>query len=205
MFRRALTSYDALNTAHPTATKLGSTVVICTFGDVTAQRIQHGQLAKASRGDGEGGSVTPFKMDARRVVAFASFGVLYTGWFQMHWFRVLQSWFPRAPGAGAATFFSKPTLGPLLVNQLVMVPAGYYPFYFSWTGFVRGFSFAESKAAMREKYRLDLLARNWAFWLPAQGVQFAFVPTSYHILYVSTMGLAWNTILSLVTLSSAKK
>ena len=42
-----------------------------------------------------------------------------------------------------------------------------------------------------------LLCQNWAFWLPAQFAQFAVVPPGYHILYVSGMGLAWNTILSL--------
>jgi hypothetical protein len=34
-------------------------------------------------------------------------------------------------------------------------------------------------------------------------VQFALVPSGYHILYVSAMGLAWNTILSLTTLDPA--
>ena len=27
--------------------------------------------------------------------------------------------------------------------------------------------------AMRDKYKPKLLMQNWAFWLPAQGVQFA--------------------------------
>ena len=54
----------------------------------------------------------------------------------------------------------------------------------------------------RAKYRPSLLAQNWAFWFPAQGVQFALVPSAYHIVYVSAMGLAWNTILSLVTLEN---
>jgi len=43
----------------------------------------------------------PFRLDYRRLGAFASFGAIYTGWFQMHWFRVLQTWFPKAAGAGS--------------------------------------------------------------------------------------------------------
>ena len=35
-----------------------------------------------------------FAIDRRRLLAFASFGALYTGWFQMHWFRLLQRAFP---------------------------------------------------------------------------------------------------------------
>ena len=88
------------------------------------------------------------------------------------------------------------------MNQLVAVPCLYYPFYFSWTGLIRGFAFDESVEMARAKYRPSLLAQNWAFWFPAQGVQFALVPSAYHIVYVSAMGLAWNTILSLVTLEN---
>ena len=193
---RTLASYNALNSAYPTATKVGTSVVILSIGDVTAQRLQHAKSEDAE---------TSFAIDMRRLGAFATFGAVYTGWFQMHWFRALQSWFPSkavASGAAAApvSFFSKPVMGPLLLNQFVMIPAGYYPFYFGCTGFLRGMTPKETMSAMREKYKPKLLMTNWAFWLPAQGVQFALVPPSHHILYVSAMGLAWNTILSLTTL-----
>jgi protein Mpv17 len=174
------------------------------FGDVAAQKIQHKQHKHTSH-DSDG-SDEPFVLDTRRLAAFASFGAIYTGWFQMHWFRFLRFAFP-APSAAALavsgrrlTFFRKDVLGPLLINQFGMVPCGYYPFYFGWTGVVRGATVQESLDAARAKYKPHLLAQNWAFWLPAQGVQFALVPAGYHILYVSAMGLAWNTILSLTTL-----
>jgi hypothetical protein len=41
-----------------------------------------------------------FTVDWRRLGAFASFGAIYTGWFQMHWFRALQTWFPKPVGLG---------------------------------------------------------------------------------------------------------
>jgi len=207
LFRSALTSYAALNNAHPTAAKVGTSVVILIFGDASAQRMQH-QQRRTSGEDGDRASHPirsgDFTVDWRRLGAFASFGAIYTGWFQMHWFRALQTWFPKPAGAAAAgvRFLSKPVLGPLLLNQFVMVPAAYYPFYFGWTGLVRGFTTEETVGAMKEKYKPQLLLQNWAFWLPAQSVQFALIPSSYHILYVSAMGLAWNTILSLTTLSS---
>ena len=193
--RGALAKYNALNEAHPTTTKVGTSVVILLFGDTMAQRIQHRSAAKTS----EDGAAPAFRMDWRRLAAFASFGAIYTGYFQMHWFRYLQTVFPRQVGL-KARFLRKDVLAPLLVNQLGMVCVGYYPFFFAWTGFVRGRTWDESMEEMKKKYKLKLLAQNWAFWIPAQGVQFALVPSSYHILYVSAMGLAWNTILSLVTL-----
>ena len=218
--KRGLAAYNRMNTSHPTSTKVGTSVVILLFGDASAQRIQH-EAKRRSTGQGGVGSkqqgndskraedpTDRFVLDKRRLLAFASFGALYTGWFQMHWFGILQSWFPSPSAAALATsgrkfsFLRKDVIGPLLVNQFLMVPAGYYPFYFAWTGFVRGDDFVEIKTKTREKYKLHLLAQNWAFWLPAQGVQFALVPSSYHILYVSAMGLAWNTILSLTTLDN---
>jgi protein Mpv17 len=127
----------------------------------------------------------------------------------MHWFRVLQKKFP-APSPAALlalsgrkfSFLRKDVLGPVLVNQFLMVPLGYYPFYFAWTGLARGDDVDEIKKKTKEKYKLNLLSQNWAFWLPAQGVQFALVPARYHIAYVSALGLAWNTILSLATLDN---
>ena len=216
LLRRGLESYNRMNDAHPTVTKVGTSVVILIFGDVSAQKIQH-NAALAARGPPAGrdrADRDPFVLDLRRLVAFASFGAIYTGWFQMHWFRILQGWFPRraVPAAASAAaaaaektprFFRSDVLGPLLVNQFGAVPMAYYPFYFVWTGFVRGQSRDEILDAARAKYKLRLLAQNWAFWLPAQAAQFAVVPSGYHILYVSAMGLAWNTILSLTTLTSA--
>jgi hypothetical protein len=69
----------------------------------------------------------------------------------------------------------KDVLGPLILNQFGMVPMAYYPFYFGWTGTVRGQTGEETCAAMKARYRPELLLMNWAFWLPAQGVQFAVV------------------------------
>ena len=203
---RGLAAYERLNETHSTATKVGTSVVILLFGDVAAQKIQHTQHKHTSHDSDVNDEAPSFVLDTRRLVAFASFGAIYTGWFQMHWFRFLRFAFP-APGAAALavsgrrlTFFRKDVLGPLLINQFGMVPCGYYPFYFGWTGVVRGATVQESLDAARAKYKPHLLAQNWAFWLPAQGVQFALVPAGYHILYVSAMGLAWNTILSLTTL-----
>ena len=190
-----LQRYAAMNEAHPTTTRVGTGVVILCVGDVAAQRIQHeGSRDRDSK---------PFAIDARRLAAFASFGAIYTSWFQMHWFRALQRWFPRRSVMALSTATKRPSLiradvlAPLLINQFVAVPTLYYPFYFAWTGFVRGFTAEESIALARERFTPRLLCQNWAFWLPAQFAQFAVVPPGYHILYVSGMGLAWNTILSL--------
>ena len=178
---RGLAAYERLNETHSTATKVGTSVVILLFGDVAAQKIQHEQHKHTSHDSDVNDEAPSFVLDTRRLVAFASFGAIYTGWFQMHWFRFRRASGPGARGALAVsgrrlTFFRKDVLGPLLINQFGMVPCGYYPFYFAWTGFVRGATVQESLDAARAKYKPHLLAQNWAFWLPAQGVQFAPCP-----------------------------
>ncbi len=85
----------------------------------------------------------------------------------MHWFRVLQKKFP-APSPAALlalsgrkfSFLRKDVLGPVLVNQFLMVPLGYYPFYFAWTGLARGDDVDEIKKKTTEKYKLNLLSQN---------------------------------------------
>ena len=89
--RGALSKYNSLNESYPTVTKVGTTVAIVAFGDTMAQRIQHNAVAPNPRT----GEKPEFKMDWRRLAAFASFGGIYTGYFQIHCFRYLRTVFPR--------------------------------------------------------------------------------------------------------------
>ena len=45
----------------------------------------------------------------------------------------------------------------------------------------------------------SLMKANLAFWLPAQGFQFAAVPVDDQAVYVAVMGVLWNGVLAVVT------
>ena len=37
---------------------------------------------------------------------------------------------------------------------------------------------------------------NWGLWIPAQIVNFAFIPPTHQVLFSNSVGFVWNTILS---------
>ena len=124
----------------------------------------------------------------------------------MHWFGVLQKMFPPIAGKvlGPGPILGRipiHVIAPLFLNQMVAVPTLYYPFFFGWTGAIRGSTLGESMEKMKDSMP-RVLFQNWSIWLPAQAVQFAMVPPSYHILYVSAVGLVWSSVLSYTTSGS---
>lgn len=197
----AFSAYKIANQRYPAATRIGTAVAILGFGDVSAQKMQHARERAA------GDVSNDNNIDLRRLAAMCSFGAIYTGWFQMHWFRVLQKAFPPVASKvlGSGPILSRipmHVVAPLFLNQMCAVPALYYPFYFGWTGAIRSRGLGESMEAMKEAMPRVLL-QNWSIWIPAQAVQFAIVPPSYHILYVSAVGLVWSSVLSYTTQPAA--
>ena len=85
----------------------------------------------------------------------------------------------------------------MALNQLVVVPAIYYPLFFGVTGAVQGLTVSESLARARANF-VSLTLRNWKFWIPAQLAQFAFLGEEWQVPYTCVMGLVWNVILSAV-------
>ena len=79
------------------------------------------------------------------------------------------------------------------LNQLVVVPAIYYPLFFGVTGAVQGLSATESLARARANF-VSLTLRNWKFWIPAQLAQFAFLGEEWQVPYTCVMGLVWNIL-----------
>ena len=88
-----------------------------------------------------------------------------------------------------------------LLNQLLIIPALYYPIFFLVTGIAYGLTLEQMRDRAGQLY-LPLLRRNVAFWVPTQFVQFAFVQPELQLPFVCVAGLMWNIILSYVSLST---
>ena len=43
-----------------------------------------------------------------------------------------------------------------------------------------------------------LLQVNWAVWFPVQGINFAFMPIPYRVLFINTIALFWSAYLSMM-------
>ena len=132
------------------------------------------------------------------------FSACYTGLWQPHWFNVLNSYdwagvflSPGiAPTPLSATLESiEQSVAPLLVNQLIVIPLAYWPSYFLFTGTAEQRSVAASLQALHARLP-ELMRANLAFWLPAQAVQFAYIPVEDQAVYVAVMGIVWNGVLA---------
>ena len=211
----ARNAYEACLNAAPLPTAAVTASVLAIAGDVASQRRAN----------------SPF--DSKRAIAFATFGALYTGIFQYKLFALLITTFdgshllPILEGAVRGSSMIAPfgtmdtvttsllanegALQPLigaaertLVNQLLIIPSLYYPLFFLVTGLAYGLSATQMLERGRELY-LPLLRRNLAFWLPVQFFQFAFVEQALQLPFVCVAGLAWNFILSAVSLAADNK
>jgi hypothetical protein len=128
------------------------------------------------------------------------FSACYTGLWQPHWFNVLNSYDWTGyltPGIGSSAALESlgSSVAPLLVNQLVVIPLLYWPAYFLFTGVSERTDVATSLQTLHARLP-ELMRANLTFWLPAQAVQFAYVPVEDQAVYVAVMGVVWNGILA---------
>jgi len=83
--------------------------------------------------------------------------------------------------------------GPLVRvvrDQALFAPLGTAAFLFCMAA-MRDRSTAAGLSEVREKTPTVLLA-NWAVWVPAQLVNFRFVPAPYNILFANVVNLGWT-------------
>ena len=132
------------------------------------------------------------------------FSACYTGLWQPHWFNVLNSydWTRFIPlGTNPPMYLSATTealaqsVAPLLVNQLVVIPLAYWPAYFLFLGAAERTDVATSLRTLHTRLP-ELMRANLTFWLPAQAVQFAYVPVEDQAVYVAVAGVVWNGVLA---------
>ena len=132
------------------------------------------------------------------------FSACYTGLWQPHWFNVLNSYDwtrfmtpgtnPPMPLSATAEALGQ-SVAPLLANQLVVIPLVYWPAYFLFLGAAERTDVATSLRTLHARLP-ELMRANLTFWLPAQAVQFAYVPVEDQAVYVAVAGVVWNGVLA---------
>lgn len=81
-------------------------------------------------------------------------------------------------------------LARMVRDQALFAPLGTANFLFCMAA-MRDGSLAAGLSEARDKTPTVLLA-NWAVWVPAQLVNFAFVPPPYNILFANVVNLGWT-------------
>lgn len=83
----------------------------------------------------------------------------------------------------------------VFLDQAIHHPLLYFPFFYGLKAFVEGKPLA-SAAAKYKAEAWESCTALWKVWVPAQLVNFAFVPRHLRIPYVAAVSFGWTVILS---------
>jgi len=176
-FLTAGRAYNATAERHPLVTGLVTTLLKTSAADAFAQKVVEGRR----------------ELDLRRHGMFCAFGFFYLGGFQ-YW--LYNHAFVRlcAPlTAAVGHTLSAPV--KVFIDQAIHHPLLYFPTFYALKGSLEGRPFAASMAKYRAE-AWDNWKACWAVWVPAQLVNFAFVPKHMRIPFVAGISFAWTIIMS---------
>jgi protein Mpv17 len=88
-------------------------------------------------------------------------------------------------------------LKKLTIDQLLVAPTT-LAFFMSAAVYGNSFSVKDVKEKLSIDY-FPTLQANWMVWPAANFINFKFIPSSYRIVYVASLGVMWNGYLSYVT------
>jgi len=126
------------------------------------------------------------QFDPMRTLKMSSLGFIYYGPSLHYWYKILERF---VPGTSIAKVTAKTFLDQTIyASSLIFV-------FFTATGFMDGHSWDKIQEKQKEDF-LPTLKANWSLWIPANIINFAFVPVPLRVLYISSVALIWNTILS---------
>jgi protein Mpv17 len=133
------------------------------------------------------------QMDWGRHAVFCTFGFAYLGGFQYWLYNVK---FTQWCGPITARFGHRASAPiKVAIDQGLHHPLIYFPTFFSMKAAVGG----RPLSSAVDKYKAEIwdsLKALWSVWVPAQLVNFAFVPRHLRIPYVAAVSFGWTVILS---------
>eukprot|EP00741_Cyanophora_paradoxa_P005616 tig00000912_g5444.t1 len=171
-FGRWLTEYNRLLEKYPLTTKALTAAVFCSVGDVACQWLE----AQSVR----------VPLDVPRVGRFAVVGLVLNGPSHHIWYHWLEKVIPVA--------CNKSLLLKLAVDESVFAPFSVWAFFVLMSA-LEGKGPAFMAARLRSEFK-HTLAADLGLWIPAQLINFKFVPSHYTALYMDAIGLGWAVYLS---------
>jgi hypothetical protein len=171
--------YNDTAKAHPLLTGIVTSGVKTSAADVFAQKVIEGKK----------------EMDWTRHAVFCTFGFAYLGAFQYYLYNVkFTKWC-----APITARFGHKAVAPVkvFIDQGLHHPFIYFPVFFSMKAVVSG----QPLSTAVHKYKTEIwdsLKALWGVWIPAQLVNFAFVPRHMRIPTVAAVSFGWTVILSVM-------
>ena len=163
--------YNALLEAQPLLTKMMTSLVGFSAGDILAQNFVNDDGA-------------PY--DPMRTIRLGSFGFLCHGSTGHYFYGMLDS---KMPGTKPVTVASK-----VLIDQTIWNPI-FGCMFFGYLSALEGKSFDEYIQKLKADLQTAVMG-SWAVWVPAHTINFAFIPPAQRLLYINSIQIGYNVFLS---------
>lgn len=174
-----IASYEAALEANPLLTKSVTSGTLYGIGDCIAQSVERRNEPSTS-------------FDTRRCARAVAFGGLfYPGIAHLHYNFLERLVVVRWGVQTAYVPFTK-----MFIEQFVYWSYFSNAYYHAVLGALQGMSVAQVHHRVRSTL-WDTLKAQWAFWIPAQLINFKYVPVRHQLNFVLVVSLAWTTFLSL--------
>ncbi|KAJ3775866.1 hypothetical protein FB446DRAFT_723581 [Lentinula raphanica] len=167
-----LSLYSAAFARRPMATQSATSAIIFGTGDIIAQQLVDRKGLK--------------NHNYTRTARFLFYGACLFGPVLTKWHQFINRRHFDSP--------LRAVIYKVTLDQFVAAPFITVPMFFGSMSIMEGRP-DEAIPRIRNSY-VSTLTRGWCLFIPAQIVNFAFVPISMRILFFSTVALCWNTYLS---------
>jgi hypothetical protein len=139
------------------------------------------------------------EIDWRRNAMFTTFGFFYLGGFQYYLYNIkFAQWcgtITRMSGhLGSAPFKT-------FLDQFIHHPLLYFPTFYALKAAVEQRPLLDGKDSALERYKAEIFQSCkalWCVWVPAQIINFTFVPRHLRIPFVAATSFGWTIILSVM-------
>jgi len=163
--------YNAILEAQPLLTKMCTSLVGFSAGDVLAQKFINDDGAA---------------YDPMRTIRLGSFGFLCHGSTGHFFYGFLDS---KLPGTKPVTVATK-----VLIDQTMWNPI-FGCMFFGYLNAVEGKSWDQYVTKLKSDLKTAVMG-SWAVWVPAHTINFAFIPPSQRLLYINSIQIGYNIFLS---------
>jgi protein Mpv17 len=163
----------------PLSTKAATGMLITGGGDIVAQMFIEGNQ----------------ELDIKRTKNFAIYGLFITGLFNHYYFGALDVYFGAELAAVSAS--KKVVIEMCIFNPLEVLA------FLAWTHDAEA-----QKAPFSDKFYQDypeILRTSFWVWIPAQIVNFRYVPEPLRVLFVNLVNFGWYTYGSYISQKEVKK
>jgi len=175
---------------HPLLTKCITSGMIAGTGDFLCQSV----IEKPHKEKNDSKSFLEV-WDQPRTLRFAFLGSTVVAPAIHYWFGALAR---MLPGTSVMEIAKR-----VFLDQFIFTPV-FLPIWMSSLWSLEGFSMEKIPGRLMD-HLPGVLVANWVVWIPAQGINFRFVPFKYQVLFSNALGLLWNAYLSYSTSGKGEK